>query len=250
MNLDTANKVLDNLKDNSPIVQIDNRIKRNYAIKRKVIDNKIKCSYCKYMLDVSKFHKSKHTTSGYRSDCKICCSRYRRKKIIEKSNSGVFGIYLEKCALKSCNKAFTTKNIQKIFCSDKCKKREWATREAEREKKVVVFRIKEEFIELKDKLSFIRSIKTSRNRNIILVEYNNEKLFINVTNLSGNKNLFLIPYTKYIEENEIKWEHRAYELKGSIEKVFENLKVYRATFREYTKERAIKFIENNFRAKK
>ncbi|MCT7528776.1 hypothetical protein N5T79_06420 [Aliarcobacter cryaerophilus] len=90
-----------------------------------VIDNKLRCSCCGYLLDVSNFWKSKNTKSGYRCDCKTCAKRFNRDKVKKASTSGIIGIFLEKCAYQGCGINFTTKKQNKVFCSDKCKKRDW-----------------------------------------------------------------------------------------------------------------------------
>jgi hypothetical protein len=39
------------------------------------------------------------------------------------SNCGIDGIYLYECL--TCKRDFTTKRPNKVFCSDKCRKRDW-----------------------------------------------------------------------------------------------------------------------------
>ena len=99
--------------------------KNSRGIKKVIIDNKLKCSNCGYSLDVSNFHKDSSSAAGYRSDCKICVKRHRREKLKQSSTSGIIGIFLNTCAYKGCQKNFTTKTSTKVFCSTKCKKRDW-----------------------------------------------------------------------------------------------------------------------------
>lgn len=100
--------------------------KKNSQGKKKVIvNNKLQCSYCKYLLDISNFHRDKNSATGYKSDCKVCAKRHKREKLKKASTSGIVGIFLEKCAYKSCQKDFTTKTPTKAYCSAKCRKRDW-----------------------------------------------------------------------------------------------------------------------------
>ena len=99
--------------------------KKSQGIKKEIINNKLTCSNCGYSLDVSNFYKSKSTATGYRSDCKVCSNRYRKKKKVDSSTLGIIGISLETCAYSSCGKKFATKTTTKAYCSDKCRKRDW-----------------------------------------------------------------------------------------------------------------------------
>ena len=100
--------------------------KRNsQGIKKVIVNNKLQCSNCKYLLGISNFYKDNSSATGYRSYCKSCAKRYRREKLKQASTSGIIGIFLEKCAYKGCQKNFTTKTPTKTFCSPKCRKRDW-----------------------------------------------------------------------------------------------------------------------------
>ncbi|MCT7564117.1 hypothetical protein ACOTWR_06605 [Aliarcobacter butzleri] len=99
--------------------------KNSQGIKKVIIDNKLRCSNCGYLLDISKFYKDKYSATGYRSDCSNCSNRHKIKKQIEKNTSGIIGLYFEKCAYKGCQKNFTTKTPTKVFCDPKCRKRDW-----------------------------------------------------------------------------------------------------------------------------
>lgn len=99
--------------------------KNSQGIKKVVVENKLRCSKCGYLLDVSNFNKDKSSASGFRSHCARCAKKYKMKRAIENNTSGIIGIYLEKCAYKGCQKNFTTKTPTKAFCSPKCRKRDW-----------------------------------------------------------------------------------------------------------------------------
>lgn len=99
--------------------------KNSQGIKKVIIENKLRCSNCGYLLDISNFHKDKNSATGFRCDCKFCAKRYKREKLKQESTSGIIGIFLEKCAYKGCQKQFTTKTKTKAFCSPKCRKRDW-----------------------------------------------------------------------------------------------------------------------------
>lgn len=85
---------------------------------------KLRCSACKYWLDFDEFGTCKSTSTGKKSYCKICAkSKYDSKRRKQEFNSGVIGLYLFEC--DHCHKEFTTKKSNKIYCSDKCRKRAW-----------------------------------------------------------------------------------------------------------------------------
>lgn len=87
---------------------------------------KLKCSKCKYWLTFDEYDNDKSTSTGKSSYCKVCRkSNYDKKRNIP-SNSGIKGIFLHTCP--ACHIDFTSKKANKVFCSDKCKKRDWYER--------------------------------------------------------------------------------------------------------------------------
>ena len=87
---------------------------------------KLRCSICKYKLPFEEFDKNSRTSTGRSSYCKVCRkSKYDSKRKAQ-SNSGIIGIFLYQC--EYCKRDFTTKRSNKVFCSDKCRKRDWYER--------------------------------------------------------------------------------------------------------------------------
>jgi hypothetical protein len=96
---------------------------------------KTRCSRCKYLLPFDNFHKDKSSSLGIKPYCKAC-GRTRQKRLRFKHrqyNSGVIGLYTYTCALKSCGCTFVTKRVDKSFCSNKCKNRDWYERNEQSE---------------------------------------------------------------------------------------------------------------------
>ena len=91
------------------------------GIKKEIVNNKLKCSNCCYSLDISNFHKDKSSSNGYKSYCKVCGKKYKKKKIV--SNFGILGVMRNQCP--TCKIWYTTKTVTKVFCSAKCRKRDW-----------------------------------------------------------------------------------------------------------------------------
>ncbi|WP_373074009.1 hypothetical protein [Sulfurimonas sp.] len=93
-------------------------------LKKQIVNGKLKCSKCAYWLPTCEYGKSAHSSTGYRSCCKVCQKHYydsRRRKI--EFNSGIIGLYKFDC--DHCKKEFVTKKSSKVYCSDKCRKRAW-----------------------------------------------------------------------------------------------------------------------------
>jgi endogenous inhibitor of DNA gyrase (YacG/DUF329 family) len=84
---------------------------------------KLKCSKCNYWLPFDEFRNAKNTSTGKRSYCKVCQKSHYDSKRTTPSNSGIKGIYLHQC--EYCKSNFTSKNPIKVFCSHKCRKRDW-----------------------------------------------------------------------------------------------------------------------------
>ena len=92
--------------------------------KREIINNKLKCSKCGYMLDVSLFGTAKNTSSGYRSYCKACQkSHYDNKRPKKVPQTVMLGRWTGIC--KKCQRHFISKSPISVFCSAKCRKRDW-----------------------------------------------------------------------------------------------------------------------------
>lgn len=105
-----------------------------------------------------------------------------------------------------------------------------------------------EIIELEDKLNFIKNIQ-KKNKNFIaikfvLVEYKNEKVFLDITRVKGIKSFYKIPYNNYLINND--WKHKAFVIKESLEVILKNVKLFDADIREYSKEEALKYLKDNF----
>ncbi|MGJ0377317.1 hypothetical protein [Aliarcobacter cryaerophilus] len=60
--------------------------KNSQGIKKVIVNNKLQCSNCKYLLDISNFYKDNSSATGYRSYCKSCAKRYRREKLKQALN--------------------------------------------------------------------------------------------------------------------------------------------------------------------
>lgn len=92
--------------------------------KREIINGKIKCSKCGYMLPVAEFGKTTHTSSGLRSCCKVCeKANYWSKRPMKNKQSAIIGRWESVCVY--CNKGFMSKSPKACYCSDKCRKRDW-----------------------------------------------------------------------------------------------------------------------------
>ena len=82
---------------------------------------KLRCSKCKYWLPFEEFSADKATSTGKRAYCKCCQKSYNGKRKKRDYNSGLIGLYLEKCS--QCGDSFTTKASNASFCSKKCSRR-------------------------------------------------------------------------------------------------------------------------------
>lgn len=91
---------------------------------KQIINGKLKCSTCKYLLPLEEFGKHKRTATGYRLNCKACENLNQRKSRPKApTNTGINGIYEIEC--DHCKNTFTTKFVNQVFCSPKCTKRNW-----------------------------------------------------------------------------------------------------------------------------
>ena len=84
--------------------------KNSQGIKKVIVNNKLQCSNCKYLLDISNFYKDNSSATGYRSYCKSCAKRYRREKLKQASTSGIIGIFFREVCLQRLSKKFHYKN--------------------------------------------------------------------------------------------------------------------------------------------
>lgn len=87
---------------------------------------KLRCSKCKYWYTLDEFSKNKMTSTGKASYCKYCQKSHYDDKRKVKSNTAIIGIFVFKC--ECCKNDFITKKSNKIYCSDKCRKRHWYER--------------------------------------------------------------------------------------------------------------------------
>ncbi|WP_418181335.1 hypothetical protein ACNSOL_11590 (plasmid) [Aliarcobacter lanthieri] len=101
-----------------------------------------------------------------------------------------------------------------------------------------------EIIELKDKLNFIKNIQKTNKKFIttkfVLVEYKNERVFLDITKVRGSKYFYKIPYSNYLINND--WEHKAFRIKESLETILKNVKLFDADVEEYSKEEALQYL--------
>ncbi|MEV9477445.1 hypothetical protein [Aliarcobacter butzleri] len=103
-------------------------------------------------------------------------------------------------------------------------------------------------LDLKDKLNFIKNIQ-KKNKSFIttkfvLVEYENEKVFLDIARIKGVKSFYKIPYNNYLINND--WKHKAFVIKASLEIILKNVKLFDADIKEYSKEEALKYLKDNF----
>lgn len=102
--------------------------------KRQIIDGKLKCSSCKYNLPLKDFDNDARTSTGKKAYCKVCRkSKYDSKRIKIPYNSGIIGVYLYKC--EQCKHDFTTRKSNKVYCTDKCRKRGWYEKNEQKKEK-------------------------------------------------------------------------------------------------------------------
>lgn len=85
--------------------------------------DKLKCSKCNYWLPFNEYGNNKYTSTGKQSYCKTCQKYHYDIKRKVKSNSSIVGMHIINC--EQCSKDFMTKTFMKVFCSDKCRKRNW-----------------------------------------------------------------------------------------------------------------------------
>lgn len=110
------------------------------------------------------------------------------------------------------------------------------------------YQIKKEITNLKEKLAFIKAKqkanKNSPSNSFVLVEYKDEKLFLDTLKLSGRKYFFHIPYSKYLINND--WKHQAFCMVDKIETILEHIKVFDAEFKVYTEDEAKAYLKETF----
>lgn len=110
------------------------------------------------------------------------------------------------------------------------------------------YTIIEEITDLKAKVAFIKAKqkanKNSPSNSLVLVEYKDEKLFLDTSKLSGNKHFFKIPYSKYLINND--WKHKAFCMNQKLETILEHIKVFDAEFKVYTEDEAKAYLKETF----
>ena len=108
--------------------------------------------------------------------------------------------------------------------------------------------IKSEITDLKEKQKYIKNIqeknKSFVNKKFVLVEYKDEKLFLDVTKTKGIKYFFNIPYNQYLINND--WKHKAFSINQSLETILKNMKLFDADIKEYSKKEALKYLKDTF----
>lgn len=93
--------------------------------RKQIINGKQVCGHCKNLLPLSEFGIDSRTCSGLRGTCKYCSNKAVKKSRPNKytTNVGIIGLFSFNCP--QCKKDFTTRNPNKVFCSPKCRKRDW-----------------------------------------------------------------------------------------------------------------------------
>ncbi len=111
------------------------------------------------------------------------------------------------------------------------------------------FTINKEITDSKEKLAFIKAKQKAAKNNpannpFVLVEYKEEKVFLDTTSLSGKKYFFHIPYSKYLINND--WKHKAFCMGDKIETILNNIKVFDAEFKAYIEDEAKAYLKEAF----
>lgn len=108
--------------------------------------------------------------------------------------------------------------------------------------------IKREITDLKEKIKYIKDIQQSNKkelkRKFVLAEYEDKRVFLDVTKLKGTKYFFHIPYNQYLINND--WKHQAFTMFYSLELILKNIKIFDAEIKEYSKDEALKYLKDNF----
>ena len=108
--------------------------------------------------------------------------------------------------------------------------------------------IRKEITNLTEKVAFIKAKqkanKSSPSNSFVLVEYKDEKLFLDTSKLSGRKYFFYIPYSKYLFNND--WKHQAFCMVDKIETILKHIKVFDAEFKVYTEDEAKAYLKETF----
>lgn len=110
------------------------------------------------------------------------------------------------------------------------------------------FVIRKEITDLKEKLAFIKAKqkanKNSSSNSFVLVEYKDEKVFMDTSKLTGRKYFFHIPYSKFLFNND--WKHQAFCMGDKLETILNHIKVFDAEFKAYTEDEAKAYLKETF----